>query len=168
MHYAIQKMIGDEDYVRYALVQKGHNTLYVIGLNPSTANECKPDPTLRKLMGYADRNGFDGLVVLNLYPERATKPDSLPAQADSHYYEENLRVIDQLLSEEPRAPKILACFGEFVHQRPYLSQSRNAIVDIARKYNAEWLCIGLNKSGTPKHPIRSAYCCFQKYSVMCK
>lgn len=165
MQYAIQKMIGDEDHVRYALIQRGKNTLYVLGLNPSTATDNKPDPTLRKIMGYAERNGFDGFVILNLYPERATQPNTLPSHPNKKYYDENLRIINELLSNGSQSPKILACFGDFVQQRSYLIQSWKDIVSIAAKHNAEWFCIGTNKSGMPKHPVRAAYCCFEAFSI---
>ena len=38
------KQIGDAE-VRYALIQKGNRMLFVVGLNPSTADTEKPDPS---------------------------------------------------------------------------------------------------------------------------
>lgn len=62
------KMIGNTGRLRYVLSKPGKNVLFVIGVNPSTANEEKPDPTMRKVIGFAEVNGFDGFVMLNLYP----------------------------------------------------------------------------------------------------
>lgn len=43
-------------------------------LNPSTADEEKNDPTITRCIDYADRWGYDGLYVGNLYAIRATQP----------------------------------------------------------------------------------------------
>ena len=48
--------------------------LYVFGINPSTATESRPDPTMRKIIGFAIRNGFEGFAMMNLYPLRSTNP----------------------------------------------------------------------------------------------
>lgn len=45
-----------------------------IGLNPSTADELQDDPTVRRWMGFARRDGFGGIVVGNLFAFRATNP----------------------------------------------------------------------------------------------
>ena len=52
MDYQIKQMIGDEKTHRYVLASRCTNPLVVIGVNPSTANEKYPDPTVRKVMGF--------------------------------------------------------------------------------------------------------------------
>ena len=49
----------------------------VIGLNPSTADATEDDPTIRRCVGFARREGCGELVMLNLYALRATDPDAL-------------------------------------------------------------------------------------------
>ena len=93
-------MIGDKDNVRYALVQKGERTLYVVGLNPSTANDKKADLTMTKIMGFAEKNGYDGFVMFNLYPQRSTYPKGLQEEKDETLYTKNLDTIKKYLSEE--------------------------------------------------------------------
>jgi hypothetical protein len=46
-------------------------------LNPSTADGHADDPTIRRCMGFAREWGFDGLVVVNLFAMRATRPDDV-------------------------------------------------------------------------------------------
>ncbi len=67
-------MKGDANTVRYLLKKEGKRILYVIGINPSTANQEKPDRTIRRVMGFAEDNGFDGFAMINLYPQRSTLP----------------------------------------------------------------------------------------------
>ena len=48
--------------------------LNVIGLNPSTADESKDDPTIRRCIRFAKDWGYGGVTILNLYAYRATDP----------------------------------------------------------------------------------------------
>ena len=63
------------------------------GLNPSTANEQKLDPTSRNIKTIAQNNGFDGWWLTNLYPHRTPKPSELPKIADLNLAKENLNFI---------------------------------------------------------------------------
>jgi hypothetical protein len=48
-----------------------------IGLNPSTADENKLDPTLKRLQTFAQSWGFGGMEMLNLFAYRSTDPKGL-------------------------------------------------------------------------------------------
>jgi hypothetical protein len=48
-----------------------------IMLNPSTADALDDDPTIRRCLGFAYREGAGGIVVANLSPYRATDPRDL-------------------------------------------------------------------------------------------
>jgi len=53
-----------------------------IGLNPSTADETKDDPTIRRCITYAKDWGYESLLMLNLFAFRATKPGDMMAAHD--------------------------------------------------------------------------------------
>jgi len=51
-------------------------------LNPSTADEVQLDPSCTRAHRYAERWGFGGLIVTNLFAWRATDPDEMKAAGD--------------------------------------------------------------------------------------
>jgi hypothetical protein len=51
--------------------------LVFVMLNPSTADASVDDPTIRKCVGFAKRNGYGGILVVNLFAYRATEPRDL-------------------------------------------------------------------------------------------
>ena len=53
-----------------------------IGLNPSTADEFENDPTVRRCIGFAHREGCDALVMTNIFAFRATDPGDMKAVED--------------------------------------------------------------------------------------
>uniref|UniRef100_UPI00260AFB77 DUF1643 domain-containing protein n=1 Tax=uncultured Halomonas sp. TaxID=173971 RepID=UPI00260AFB77 len=74
-----------EPVYRYALwrVWSNHSPLLIVSmLNPSTADHRKDDPTIRRVIGFAKRDGFGGIIVLNAYAFRATNPRNMLAASD--------------------------------------------------------------------------------------
>tara|TARA_R110000787_G_scaffold42161_3_gene103679 strand:+ start:2785 stop:3021 length:237 start_codon:yes stop_codon:yes gene_type:complete len=71
---------NSDDSARFILGKNGARKLFVVGLNPSTANKEKSDTTVAKVETVARNNGFDGFVMANLYPLRSTDPNELPAR----------------------------------------------------------------------------------------
>ena len=63
--------------LRYLLAKKGKNNLLVVGLNPSTADAENSDPTMRNIDRIAGNNGYDGWLLVNLYPRRKSNPADL-------------------------------------------------------------------------------------------
>lgn len=77
--------LSPDGMYRYELTRKwacrGDVVTFVM-LNPSTADAMKDDPTIRRCIGFARREGFSGLCVVNLYAFRATNPRELEHQLD--------------------------------------------------------------------------------------
>lgn len=149
---------------RYALGTIGTKPLFVIGLNPSTADDKKPDPTITKVIGFAEQNGYDSFVMLNLYAQRATDPKNLDGTLDSKLHSENLAHILKAL-EKHSSVSILAAWSEKVSVRPYFKTCISDIYAKAKSVNANWLQIGLTKSGHPRHPSRAPYGKLEKFDV---
>ncbi len=66
-----------DNYARFVLGTIGNNPLICFGINPSTAEPGNLDPTINYVSSIATSNGFDCFVMLNVYPQRATNPNSL-------------------------------------------------------------------------------------------
>lgn len=114
-----------------------------IGLNPSTADETKDDPTIRRCIRFASDWGFGGLVMTNLYAYRATNPIDMRRQGRAAIGESN----DEWLVElAEKAGIVVAAWGANVG--PVLG--RDARV---RKLVPELRVLGLTKHGFPRHPL---------------
>jgi hypothetical protein len=65
---------------RYSLVRTWDFTrprLRAVMLNPSTADADVDDHTVRKLIGFCERLGYESLEIANLFSFRATDPKEL-------------------------------------------------------------------------------------------
>lgn len=157
MKYENITMIGDNDKVRYLLKKEGSKPLVVIGVNPSTANDDRPDATMTRVLGIAERNGYDGFIMLNLYPQRCVKPSSLGPEFDPAIHEENLRQIKDALAGIDH-PDVLLAFGDNIGIRPYLKNCLRDIVAVINGHNPHWLQLGTpTGNGNPRHPLYAGY-----------
>ncbi|MFQ8804369.1 MAG: DUF1643 domain-containing protein [Alistipes indistinctus] len=75
--------------------------LFVIGLNPSTADESRPDRTVNRIMGFVEGGGYDGFAVFNLSAERSTDKWSLAPQLDADKHRRNLDAIRKVARTVP-------------------------------------------------------------------
>ena len=78
------------DEYRYILGTRGKKPVICIGINPSTADPTRLDPTLQSVERIATGNGFDGFMMLNVYAQRATVPTDLDKACNPILHRENL------------------------------------------------------------------------------
>jgi hypothetical protein len=146
-----------ENSCRFALGTQGINPLIVIGINPSTADEKLPDRTIRKVIGFANRNGYDSFIMLNLYPQRTPYPDDLHMEINEDIFNCNLKTIYEVVTKYDN-PTILVAWSERITVRRYLKNCLKYIFDVIEKSNVTWLKIGeLTKRGHPRHPLYASY-----------
>lgn len=150
---------------RFALGTEGSKTLFVIGLNPSTANDKEPDQTMRKVMGLACRYGCDSFIMFNLYSQRTTTPNNLHTSLDEKLHNENISQILTLLNKYNDI-SILAAWGETIKKRKYFKKCLSDIYNKTKNKKITWLKIGeLTLSGHPRHPSRGAYLKLTKLDI---
>lgn len=146
-----------DDTWRFTLGKQGNRKLLVIGLNPSTATREKSDVTVAKVESISRQNGFNGFVMLNLYPVRSTAIEDLPIQADTEAYDQNIAQIVRAVAAEP-SPVIWAAWGNNIESRAYFPQACLALLERLWPYDASWRHFGpLTKAGHPRHPSRAIY-----------
>ena len=140
---------------RYALGDKGKNTLFVFGVNPSTATDKFLDPTIRNVKIFSDILKFDSFVMLNLYPLRATNPKELPVKHDEKQHQKNLYYIKKYMVINPT---IWCAWGNLIESRDYLKACLYDIKKSLSRYKPEWIKYGnLTKLGHPQHPVRKRH-----------
>lgn len=114
----------------------------LIGLNPSTADAKRDDPTIRRCIGFARAWGFGGVWVLNLFAFRATYPEDLKAAADP-VGPNNDRWLRRVARE---CPRVVACWG---NDGAFLARSERVQALLGPRLEV----LRMNASGEPAHPL---------------
>jgi hypothetical protein len=142
-----------DNSVRYVLGINSNNPLICIGVNPSTASPEKLDNTLKSVNRFALSNGFDGWIMLNLYPQRATLPDDIHLEMDLLMHQKNMEAIENILSNYKNA-SIWVAWGTLIEKREFLKNCLLDLYKISQKYSCNWISIGnISKNGHPHHPL---------------
>ena len=138
---------------RYILGTRGQKPLICIGINPSTAQPDDLDNTLKSVQRIALGNGYDSFLMFNVYAQRATDPDAMEKVCNSLLHRENMEAFRYVLSLSD-SPAIWAAWGAVIEKRGYLKDCLRDMLDIGRKYGAQWYCAGaITKKGHPHHPL---------------
>jgi hypothetical protein len=133
---------------RYALWRTweptGHKLLF-IGLNPSTANDTRNDPTIRRLIGFAKSWGFGGLFAGNLFSLVSAYPDVLWLKPASDLS----RGLNDTAIKRMRelSTKVIVGWG---------NQGRNAgtrPAEVLALVGEPVYCLKTKKTGEPSHPL---------------
>lgn len=73
---------GDYRYSLTRVWDAAQPTITFVLLNPSTADAVDLDPTLRRCVNFAKRDGFGSMMILNLYAYRTPSPTVMLAASD--------------------------------------------------------------------------------------
>lgn len=124
--------------------------LAVIGHNPSTADETADDPTIRRCLGYARRDGFGALLMLNLCAWRDTNPDGLTLLDDPVGPENDAA----LLAGARAAGCVLAAWGALA-RASRAQRVRHRPEEVLRLLRpvAPVYALKVGKDGSPGHPL---------------
>lgn len=140
-----------DNLYRYALGYCCKKPLLCIGVNPSTATPEKLDPTIRSVARIAHINNYDGWVMINLYPQRATNPNNMDDTLNDSICKQNLSVIKSIINKY-EISEIWAAWGTLITKRPYLKKCLSNIYSITADY--DWITFGpSSKAGHPHHPL---------------
>ena len=141
-------VLSDCGTYRYALMRRwaeGHPLRFVM-LNPSTADAEQDDPTIRRCIGFAKREGYAALIVLNLYAYRSTDPKALLTCADPVGPDNDRILRNHLLSATEGHNPVVAAWG--VNARP---ERVERVLNLWP--GVDWRCLGMTKDRHPRHPL---------------
>jgi hypothetical protein len=115
-------------------------------LNPSTADEVKLDPSCTRARNYAEKWGFGGLIVTNLFGWRATDPEGMKATRDPVG-----RGNDAAILRAAREAAIVICaWGNHGAHK----ERAQAVVRSLKEHEVRLNYLRINAgSGQPAHPL---------------
>ena len=142
------------------LISTNNRTLLYFGLNPSKANVTRDDPTIRRLVGFANKWGYGKLYVINLFSRISSKTQLISKCSNPIGEGNDQQIISRIIewSEDPSWDLWLGwgalgnTFGRDIEVmgliEPYC-RSRLKLFPYAKGP----LCIGLTRNGYPRHPL---------------
>lgn len=137
-------------------------------LNPSDASEKKNDPTMGRVIHFGRSWGYDGVIVVNMYPFVASDPREMwfrrawMNNGPDWYTRDDLNAN---LNDIERVGRLSCCrivaFGAapFVKDQPWLEQCVEAFrqpfdyPDSGREYDERLYCLGHTQNMQPIHPL---------------
>lgn len=144
-----------DDSARYILGKYNDNPLVFFGINPSTATINENDNTIAIIEKISRKFGYDGYIMLNLCPVRATK---ISDDFMKTYCEKEIFInLEYAKSVIKNGQNIVAAWGGHITDRDYFLQSLIEINKVVNTANAKWVCLSKTKYGHPHHPTRIAY-----------
>lgn len=153
----IYRRSGNNKY-RYVLgyiIGNPNRVLICFGVNPSTARPNNLDRTLNKVKILAKNNGYDSWIMLNISPERATKPNNMSKCQNKLCKIKNDMYIKKILCLYANNSDILFAYGNLISKRYYLKSNLDDIIRMIKAigYKGNILCIKKTKLGNPVHPL---------------
>lgn len=117
-------------------------------LNPSTADAEIDDPTIRRCMGFARREGCGGIHVVNLFALRTPSPADLWKADDRIGGPEAERALVVAADYAARENLPIVCaWGAGARGKGSFT------IEMMRVRGARLVCLGRTKDGSPRHPL---------------
>lgn len=148
-----------DDEIRFAIGKKGKRNLLCVGINPNTADSDRLDPTSRNVEKIALNNGYDGWILVNLYPKREKNVSLLEIQPNEKLFWENLNLIKTLVRKNQFGfDKVWLAWGNDIDSfnQVYLKESAYHLFNKLAEFELDYVSAGTNKSGNPTHPSPQA------------
>ena len=118
-------------------------------LNPSTADAELDDPTIRRCIGFARREGAGGIMVVNLYGLRATNPAELRKVKDPFGPENRANIQFAGAMAAANQMPIVCAWGT----GGWVKSADRDAMHLLKHTGAKLVCLGTTKAGHPKHPL---------------
>lgn len=143
---------GDGKLFRYLLWRVWDDSLPLlifIMLNPSTADEDNNDPTVERCERRARRDGFGGVMVLNIFAFRATDPKDMKAAEDPIGDKNDYFIRSMMVKAREHGDTIVVAWGS---HGVYLARA-SQVAAFAKELGVQLYALGLTKDYEPRHPL---------------
>ena len=140
---AVISPCGEYRYLLERIWDSHRPMLNFIMLNPSTADHKLDDPTIRRCINFAQRDGYGGIYVTNLFAYRTFDPKVLytqhsPCGPDNVLYVQNAVTLSET---------VCAAWGANKTTESILPHLEFILGD------KKIYCLGTTKNGAPRHPL---------------
>lgn len=123
-------------------------TMCWVMLNPSTADAKEDDPTIRRCIGFAKREGCGGISVRNVFALRATHPSELAKHSDPFGPENEAHLMGA--RNVSLLTVLVLGWGAQIGNKRLLSYYTRAQCCLLPQNP---YCFGVTKAGGPRHPL---------------
>ena len=128
-------------YVLWRTWDKSKPKVMFLGLNPSTADEVKNDPTVSRCINYSKSWDFGGMFMMNIFSYRTTYPSELKKEKNPIGHKNDYWISKIYKNSE-------LCIGAWGNDGFFLKRSNDICSLIP-----ELFCLKINKCGEPAHPL---------------
>lgn len=122
--------------------------LCFIMLNPSTAGPLLNDATIDWCIAYAMANGFGGVEVVNLYTFRTVSPAVLKKNGYPVGPHDDITIVAVASTVKDQGGRVICAWG--ANAQPERAEH---VRDLLLQRGIVVHHLGLNKDGSPKHPL---------------
>jgi len=124
------------------------------GINPSTADANIDDATVKKWIGFTERNGGRGFIVGNVFSYRATNVKEL---AKCHNPTGGMANASHILTIIKKADVLVPCWGNASKVPAHLRHNISDLMSLLIESGKPIKIFGKTKSGDPRHPLMLSY-----------
>ncbi|PZD79657.1 DUF1643 domain-containing protein [Mesonia sp. K7] len=144
-----------DNTARYTLGKQGKRNLICIGINPHYAEPNNLDHTLKRVRNISKNNGYDGWLMLNLYPQRGRYAVNVIPSLQKQIISDNIYFIKEALTLNSYKD-VWAAWGGDITEHKYFKYCLEEIYKVLNDdYN--WMNYGdlAYKDTHPRHPSRT-------------
>ena len=155
MDTAIYSGCGSYRYWFNHVWDRSRPPLLICMLNPGTTAEADPlkghHPTRQKCIAVARREGYGGIMVVNLFAWRCQKPQQLRGISDPFGPQNDAMLAGTAAIAHARGKPILCAWG--TKGRMFGADQR--ALSIFKKADVRLVCLGKTQKGYPRHPLHA-------------
>lgn len=145
---AVISACGQYRYALWRIWDDCRPVMSFVMMNPSTANAADDDPTIRRCVGFAKREGCGGIYVTNVFALRSTDPAALSSHPDPFGPENEKHLLGA--DRVSMMTQLVVAWGARKGGRRLAHYYKKAAVILVTQSPH---CLGVTRDGDPCHPL---------------